>query len=98
MSVCKCIVPLRHEGILTSRHTRRKFSLEIGGKEYMWDPMTIPRCPHSSGVETEPKRTVICTVLKATSNDRRTSSPLSQWICGSCSGHLPTCDIGNISA
>ncbi|GFW97460.1 uncharacterized protein TNCV_4991361 [Trichonephila clavipes] len=77
MDVCKCIVPLQQGGTLNSRRAVSPLGRLVEGEE-RWGPLTF-----SQGVlrhnwdGTELNRTVICMVLKATANERRTSSPLS---------------------
>ncbi|GFW57896.1 uncharacterized protein TNCV_1418431 [Trichonephila clavipes] len=74
MDVCKCIEPSRHRGTLNSRRaTCPLVRLVAGGGR----PLTLPQ-----GVllqnwgRTELNRTVTRMVLKAKTNDRRTSGPL----------------------
>ncbi|GFX64967.1 uncharacterized protein TNCV_451051 [Trichonephila clavipes] len=75
---CKFIVPLRHGGPLNSRQAVIPLVRLMEGDE-MWEASD-----HSQGVlplnwgRTEPNNsTVTCMVLKATSNDRRTTSSLN---------------------
>ncbi|GFS98594.1 uncharacterized protein TNCV_2987261 [Trichonephila clavipes] len=77
MDVCKCIVPLRHGGTLNSRQATSPLVRLVEGEE-RWETPDA----HFQGVlplnwdGAELNRTVICMVLKAAANDRRTSSPL----------------------
>ncbi|GFV25091.1 hypothetical protein TNCV_1006851 [Trichonephila clavipes] len=70
VDVCKCTVPSWHGSILNSR----KFSREVGEGEERWEaPDLNTGCsPSKSGWN----RAKSYMVLKATANDRRTSSPL----------------------
>ncbi|GFY02947.1 uncharacterized protein TNCV_3508271 [Trichonephila clavipes] len=76
MDVCKCVMPLRHGGILNSRlATSPLVRLVAGGERRR--PLTLPQgvLPQNWG-GTELNPTVNCMVLKSTANDRSTSSPL----------------------
>ncbi|GFW99836.1 uncharacterized protein TNCV_3420651 [Trichonephila clavipes] len=70
MDVCKCIVPTQHRGTLNSRRAANALVRLVAGEE-MWESVF----PQNWG-GTKLNRTVTCMVLKATANDRRTSSPL----------------------
>ncbi|GFV81972.1 hypothetical protein TNCV_3151701 [Trichonephila clavipes] len=73
MDVCKCIVPSWHVGTVSRRKSSREL---VQGMEGM-RPLTLPQGVLSlNWGETALNRSVICMVLKDTSNDRRTSSPL----------------------
>ncbi|GFW65483.1 uncharacterized protein TNCV_1776271 [Trichonephila clavipes] len=76
MDVCKCIELLRHEGTLNSRRASNSLVRLVEGEE-RWEISNQAQAvfPLNRG-ETEPNRTVTCTVLKATVHDRRTTSPL----------------------
>ncbi|GFU18399.1 uncharacterized protein TNCV_1980801 [Trichonephila clavipes] len=77
MDVCKCIAPLRHGDTLNSRQAASPLVSLVVGEE-RWEAPN----PHPQGAlllnwgGTALNRTVTCMVLKATANDRRTSSPL----------------------
>ncbi|GFX69109.1 cullin-4A [Trichonephila clavipes] len=76
IDVCKCIGASRHEGTLNNRRAARLLVRLVermrGGR-----PLTLPQgvLPQNWG-GTELNCTVTCMVLKATANDRRTSSTL----------------------
>ncbi|GFX85301.1 uncharacterized protein TNCV_2675761 [Trichonephila clavipes] len=72
--VCKCIVPSGHGVILNSRRAASPLVRLVEGEE-RWEALTLPRMFSQNWGETELNRTVTCMVLKATANDRRTSSP-----------------------
>ncbi|GFW78815.1 uncharacterized protein TNCV_4262351 [Trichonephila clavipes] len=77
MGVCKCVVPSRNGVILNSRRAARPLVRLMGGEE-RWkasDPQGVLPLNWDG---TEPNRTVTCMVLKATDNDRRTTSPLAE--------------------
>ncbi|GFS55329.1 uncharacterized protein TNCV_1626521 [Trichonephila clavipes] len=76
MDVCKCIVPLRHGGTLNSRLVASPF-LRLVEEEERWEAFDLPQgvLPLNWG-GTEPNRTVTSMGLKATANDRHTTSPL----------------------
>ncbi|GFW64142.1 uncharacterized protein TNCV_708471 [Trichonephila clavipes] len=76
MDVCKCIVPSQHCGTLNTRRATSPL-VKLVAKKERWRLLSLPQgvFPQNWG-ETEPNRTVICVVLKATANDRRTYSPL----------------------
>ncbi|GFW27858.1 uncharacterized protein TNCV_767381 [Trichonephila clavipes] len=69
MHACKCIVPLRQEGTLNSRRATSSLVRLVEGEERKEAPPQgiLPQ----NWCGTEMNRTV-----KATANDRRTSSPL----------------------
>ncbi|GFX33944.1 uncharacterized protein TNCV_911481 [Trichonephila clavipes] len=71
MDVCKCIVPLRHGGTLNSRRAASHLVWLVEGEE-RWQASDHPQSvlPLNWG-GTEPNRSVICMVLKATDNYRR---------------------------
>ncbi|GFT09100.1 uncharacterized protein TNCV_4105551 [Trichonephila clavipes] len=73
MDVCKCIVPSRHGGTLNSRRAASPLVRMVAGDER---PLTLTQgvLPQNRG-RTELNRAVTYMVLKATANDRRTSSP-----------------------
>ncbi|GFV44807.1 cullin-4A [Trichonephila clavipes] len=73
IDVCKCIVPSRHEGTLNSRRAASPLVWLEEGEERCETP-DHPSPQNWGG--TELNCTVTCMVLKATANDRRTSSPL----------------------
>ncbi|GFS57610.1 cullin-4A [Trichonephila clavipes] len=66
MDVCKCIVPLRHGGILNSRRAASPLVWLVEGEERWEAPDHLSP---SKWDGTEQKGTVTCMVLKA--NDRR---------------------------
>ncbi|GFW54091.1 uncharacterized protein TNCV_3828991 [Trichonephila clavipes] len=66
MDVCKCIVPLRHEGTLNSRRATSPLVWLVKGVE-RWEASDHPL--NRDG--TKPNRTVTCMVLRLT-----TFSPL----------------------
>ncbi|GFX65497.1 uncharacterized protein TNCV_4735451 [Trichonephila clavipes] len=66
MNVCKCIVPLRHEGTLNSRQAASPLVWLVEGVE-RWEARVLPQ----NWGGNEPNRTVTCMVLKVTDNDRR---------------------------
>ncbi|GFY12065.1 uncharacterized protein TNCV_4975651 [Trichonephila clavipes] len=76
MDVCKCIVPVRHGVTLNSRRVARPLVRLVEGEE-RWGPLTFPQgvLPQNWG-GIKLNHTVTFMVLKATANDRRTSSPL----------------------
>ncbi|GFU81766.1 uncharacterized protein TNCV_3086781 [Trichonephila clavipes] len=71
MAVCKCIVPLRQGGTLNSRRAASPHLWLMEGEE-KWETSEHPKSvlPQNWG-RTEPNRTVIYMMLKATANDRR---------------------------
>ncbi|GFT92889.1 uncharacterized protein TNCV_740491 [Trichonephila clavipes] len=77
MDVCKCIVPPWHGVTLNSRPTVSPLVMcwwqGMRGEKSLTLPQGV--LPQNWG-GTELNRTVTCMVLKATANDRRTSSPL----------------------
>ncbi|GFU42891.1 hypothetical protein TNCV_3140531 [Trichonephila clavipes] len=71
--------PSSSRGSLNSKQpSSRKFSREVGGR-----PLNLPQgvLPQNWGGP-ELNRIVTCLVLKATANDRRTSSPCHDEFCG----------------
>ncbi|GFU27159.1 uncharacterized protein TNCV_775771 [Trichonephila clavipes] len=71
MDVCKCIVPARHGGTLYSSLAASPLVRLVDGEE-KWEASDYPQSvlPLNWG-GIEPKRTVTCMVLKATTNNRR---------------------------
>ncbi|GFW02084.1 uncharacterized protein TNCV_4854241 [Trichonephila clavipes] len=75
MDVCKCIVPLWHESTLNSRRAASPLVRLVEGEERR------EASDHPQGIlsqnrgGTEQNRTFTCMVLKATANDKRTTSP-----------------------
>ncbi|GFX72175.1 uncharacterized protein TNCV_1954511 [Trichonephila clavipes] len=71
MDVCKCIVPARHGGTLNSRRVTSPLVRLVEGEE-RWEAFDHPQSvlPLNWG-GIEPNRSVTCTVLEATANDRR---------------------------
>ncbi|GFX58081.1 hypothetical protein TNCV_4048391 [Trichonephila clavipes] len=69
-------LPLRHGDTLSSRRTASPLIKLVNGEE-RGKALTLPQgvLPQNWG-GTELNRSVICIVLKATANDRRTSRPL----------------------
>ncbi|GFW32097.1 hypothetical protein TNCV_2601231 [Trichonephila clavipes] len=65
MDVCRCIVPLRHEGTLNSRRATSPL-VKVGG---LCPPTGCS--PSKLGRILKPNRTVTCLMLKVTANDRR---------------------------
>ncbi|GFS98792.1 cullin-4A [Trichonephila clavipes] len=77
MDVCKCIEPLRYGGCtLNSRRTASPLVRLMEGEERWEAPDPSQGVLPQNWGETEPNCTATCTVLKATANDRRTSSLL----------------------
>ncbi|GFX78240.1 hypothetical protein TNCV_5135871 [Trichonephila clavipes] len=74
---CKCVVPLRHEGILNSCGAQSLFVRLVEGEESWEVPDHLPGILQNWG-GTEPNRTVTCMELKAKANDKCTSSPLAR--------------------
>ncbi|GFY28383.1 uncharacterized protein TNCV_1970381 [Trichonephila clavipes] len=76
MDVCKCIVPWWQGGTINSRRAASPLVRLVEGEE-RWEAPDLLLCvfPQNLG-GTVPKSNVTCMVLKATSNDRRTSSSL----------------------
>ncbi|GFU08973.1 uncharacterized protein TNCV_1318481 [Trichonephila clavipes] len=76
MDVCKCLVPSRHGSTLNSRRAASSLVRLMAGDE-RWEAPDYPQgvFPQNWG-GTELNRTVTCMVLKATANNRRTSSRL----------------------
>ncbi|GFY29468.1 uncharacterized protein TNCV_2626391 [Trichonephila clavipes] len=76
MDVCKCIVPLRHGGTLTSRRAASPL-VWLVEREERWEALGHPRGFFPlNWCGSEQNRTVTCMVLKAKANDRcKTSSP-----------------------
>ncbi|GFV83899.1 uncharacterized protein TNCV_1479011 [Trichonephila clavipes] len=76
MDACKCIVPLRHQGTLNPLRAASPL-VRLEGEE-RWVASEAPQgvLPLNWG-GAELNRTVTCMVLKATANDRRTSSPFN---------------------
>ncbi|GFV04741.1 hypothetical protein TNCV_2219811 [Trichonephila clavipes] len=70
-------VPSRHGGTLSSCQAASTLVRLVAGDERWETPDPTTECPPSELGRTELNRTVTCMVLKATANDRRTSSPLS---------------------
>ncbi|GFT99360.1 uncharacterized protein TNCV_76761 [Trichonephila clavipes] len=70
MDVCKCIVPLRHEGSLNNHRAASPLMWLVEGVE-RWEALTTPGVLPQNLGGNEPNRTVTCMVLKATANDRR---------------------------
>ncbi|GFW38741.1 uncharacterized protein TNCV_3881081 [Trichonephila clavipes] len=71
MDVCKCIVPVRHEGTQNSRRAASPLVRLVKGEERLEasdHPQSV--LPLNWG-GIEPNHTVTCIVLKATANDRR---------------------------
>ncbi|GFS96646.1 uncharacterized protein TNCV_3944231 [Trichonephila clavipes] len=76
MDVCKCIVHSLHGGTLNSRQATSPLVRLVDGEE-RWEPLTLPhRFLPQTWNETKLNLTVPCMVLKATANDRHTSSLL----------------------
>ncbi|GFV13965.1 uncharacterized protein TNCV_524421 [Trichonephila clavipes] len=76
MAVCKCIVPLRHEGNLNSRRAANPLVRLVEGEERWEVPGHHQDFLRLNWGGTEQNRTVTCMVLKAKSNDtRKNSSP-----------------------
>ncbi|GFW90261.1 uncharacterized protein TNCV_2121281 [Trichonephila clavipes] len=76
MDVCKCIVPSRHGGTRNSRRASSPLVRLMAGDE-RWEATDTPQGVVSRNWgRTERNHTVTCMTLKATANDRRTSSPL----------------------
>ncbi|GFW81081.1 uncharacterized protein TNCV_4804491 [Trichonephila clavipes] len=71
MDVCKYIVPARHGGTLNIRQAKGPFARLVDRKEKWWAPDHIQGVLSQHWDESEPNRTVTCTVLKATDNNRR---------------------------
>ncbi|GFV34259.1 uncharacterized protein TNCV_991801 [Trichonephila clavipes] len=74
MVVCKCTVPSRHGVTLNSRRASIPLMKLVEGEE-KWEAPDHPTLPQNWG-GTELNRSVTCMVLRATTNDMRTSSPL----------------------
>ncbi|GFV31562.1 transposable element Tcb1 transposase [Trichonephila clavipes] len=74
--VCKCTVPSRQGGTLNSRRVASPLVRLVKG-EAMWEALDYSQgvLPQNWG-GAEQNHAVTCMVLKATTNDRRTSSPL----------------------
>ncbi|GFV77166.1 hypothetical protein TNCV_2108521, partial [Trichonephila clavipes] len=70
-------VPLRHGVTLKSHHAASLLVRLVDGEE-RWEALDNPQgvLPHSSS-EMEPHHTIACLVLKAKTNDRSKTSPLS---------------------
>ncbi|GFX38540.1 uncharacterized protein TNCV_3206081 [Trichonephila clavipes] len=76
MDVCKYIMPLQHGDTLNSRRTVCPL-LKLVEREERWEAYDHPQGILSQNWGgTEQNRTVICMVLKATANDRPTTSSL----------------------
>ncbi|GFY32340.1 hypothetical protein TNCV_3558481 [Trichonephila clavipes] len=75
MSLCKCIVPLQHEGTLNNRQAPILLRL-VEVEEKLEAPDPSGYFPQIRG-GTELNRTLTCMVLKDMTNDISTSSPLS---------------------
>ncbi|GFW01143.1 uncharacterized protein TNCV_1763811 [Trichonephila clavipes] len=82
MDVCKCIVPSWNESTLNNRRATSPLVRLVEG-EARWEVSDNPQGvrPPNWGA-TEPNRNVTCMVLKATANDRRTTSPLPHELLG----------------
>ncbi|GFT84362.1 uncharacterized protein TNCV_1609941 [Trichonephila clavipes] len=74
MVVCKCLVPLRHEGTLNSRRAASSLMRLVEGLE-RWEASVYSQGVPLNWGGSEKNRTVTCTVFKATANDRHTISP-----------------------
>ncbi|GFV87387.1 uncharacterized protein TNCV_4033591 [Trichonephila clavipes] len=71
MDVCKCIVPSRHGDTLNSRRAASPF-VWLGEGEERWEALDHPQgILTQNWGETELNLSIICMVLKATTNDRR---------------------------
>ncbi|GFT29530.1 hypothetical protein TNCV_2020911 [Trichonephila clavipes] len=74
MDVCKCVVPMRHEGTLNSHRAASPLVRLVEGS---LSPLPQGCSPTKLGWNRAEKNdTVTCMVLKATVTDRRTSSSL----------------------
>ncbi|GFV32022.1 uncharacterized protein TNCV_1195541 [Trichonephila clavipes] len=82
MDVCKCVVPLRHEGTLNSRRAASPL-VRLVEEEERWEASEHPQSvfPLNWG-GTEPNRTVTYMVLKATANLRRHLALCHDEFCG----------------
>ncbi|GFX07185.1 prolyl endopeptidase [Trichonephila clavipes] len=75
MDGCKCTVPSQQGYTLNSLRATSPLVRLVAGDERWEDPDPSPGCSPSK-LGGELNRSVTCMVLKATANDRRTSSPL----------------------
>ncbi|GFW20316.1 uncharacterized protein TNCV_3457541 [Trichonephila clavipes] len=76
VSVCKCIVPVRHEDTPNSRRAA-SFLLRLVEGEERWEaPDYLQSVLPEIWGGTEPNCAVACMVLKATANYRHTNSTL----------------------
>ncbi|GFX60980.1 hypothetical protein TNCV_2366581 [Trichonephila clavipes] len=77
MGVCKCVVPLLHEGTLKRRRATSPL-VWFSEEEGMWEASDPPWVVFlKTGEGTEENRTDTCMVLKDTANDRRTTGTSS---------------------